>query len=359
MVLLGGSVVGTACAAKPGSGSAEGEAAASSVSDRARTKEPVSYLVWNQWPKRDGGFNYETIWVTEDELGQGELGEVDALVFAAGDQVLTWEAEPVEFESGDCEGGTRRLSDWSGRLVPPGGGSTVAVYEPIRGRSEQDYGQFQRSLLVTGNIGPYLFTRQSLEHQPCDEDRPSVSREARVFDLRTGAAVDMQPKPASKVLDEIVGVAGRSIRTKPALAPYAPDSPGDIHIIELVPDFGPEGMEVELLVGVETCHACSKSEAGSGTWSMRLPHDVPPLLRNHLDVPDMVGDRFKAFGRDWQFGFTTVTSDKADAKLREVFSNPSGEPRSIRRGGMVLDRRADAKRAEPKRSADTKMAEPR
>ena len=318
----------------------------------ASTDESVSYLVWNQWSKRDGSYNYETVWIMEDDLGRGVLGEVDSLVFAAGDRVLTWEATESEFESGNCEGGTQRFTDWSGSLVLAGEDRAITVHEPIGGRSKTDYETFRRTLSTTGNIGPYFFVRRTLERRECNDERSVNESFATVIDLRNGAEVDLSPELSAEAWEEVVSVVGRSMQRKPTLVPYVPTSPKDIRINELVPEFGADGMEVELLVGVDTCHSCSKSEAGSGTWTTRLPHETPEVLREHLELPDMVGDRFKGFARGWQFGFTVVQTEAARAQLRKVFSNPEQEPQSIRPGRLAMPRRGAAK-------ADSKMAEPR
>ncbi|MEM7155675.1 MAG: hypothetical protein AAF799_22690 [Myxococcota bacterium] len=293
----------------------------------------LSYLIWRQLPS-DETPRYETVWKRKTEHGQEYLGTRGGLILASGEQIYTWETRDVSFENVACEAypseGPVGEDDWvsltetAARLVPHGKGLVLKLNDPHGGRQPDVYPlmEFERSFVVTGNLGPYLFVRSLVHSFECDSAHPSFEGQPIIFDISSGRVQDMVPEPSAERLEGLLPAITSRMKAED-LEDDAPSSAKGIKATELVPDYRPSGpsMDLEIVLTVETCYACSESEAGAGTWSTRIPYETPLALRQYQVVPQIVADHFADQAKGSIVGFTAVETEAAEGKLSEIFAS--------------------------------------
>lgn len=204
--------------------------------------------------------------------------KLDEGTFLIGGHTLTLRHAPMdEYAFSECQlGGT----SWRGRYTPDelsvvdeSGKATMLVEG--RAQAEGMY-DFVQGAEITGNVGPYLFVRESVFENDCGAAHPNYNRTAFIWDARSHQKVTFAA-PASAFERAELALAGKGFDAPPYLA-------------ELVPRFDHGG---HLSIGWRFEKLSSHAEAdGNGTEdtvsviidSKTLSEPLPPELAA-LEVP--------------------------------------------------------------------------
>jgi hypothetical protein len=304
----------------------------------ARVAEAPTYLVWQEIlpsmyaEPEPSAPHHQTTWIRAGETGPEILGATTGLLLTHGSRVYRWVSEPVEFRAVSCEGmevwddeevppgAWHTLTDRASWLVPLGGGPSIPVHRAKSGRVEDTIEEHDRNFVVTGTLGPYLFTEELLYTYNCGA-HGGVQAYAKILDLRTGKPVQLAPRMDEARFTAVwPDVRAALVREDPDETWSAPSGASDVALTALQPRLEHGRIHLAQQLTVDTCYACSDGDWSSYSLSVQLPLEAPPALRDYLQVPLAVQDHLGEPDEGVARGFTAVTTDAALATLRDVLT---------------------------------------
>lgn len=273
---------------------------------------PQSGLVWVV----DDEARHWTHWVSVEDGSSLSSQPIEGPLWADGDALWQWTAEPVEVPTFAEEPSTDRPdpADATGAATVTRGvmrelvtdASTVVVEAPSPGTVRR----IEHGVRLDGSVGPFLFVSEEIYVEAWGAHGSSEPR-ALVWDLRAAAPAEiLTERERATLAADAAAIARTRLVREGAHEGIDPElSLDEVELVALHPEWDPDhGLRVDLHFATAACYACGDGLFGDYTRSVRVEAPaLPERLREHASFPAWVRATLERLPGARLLGFSVVS----------------------------------------------------